>query len=90
MYRWKPIKFAVEKARKELDTAETKLKVLREFTKAKMQKTLEANIESAEAKMKADENTNKLDQSKLAWIQAQIDKCRVVSQVPLAKSTMQM
>jgi HlyD family secretion protein len=74
-------KFAVEKARKELDTAETKLKVLREFTKAKMLKTLEANIESAEAKMKADENTNKLDQAKLALIQAQIDKCRVVSQV---------
>ncbi len=74
-------RFAVEKARKELETAETKLRVLRDYTKAKMIKTLDANIESAYAKQQADENSYKLEQSKLQLFEAQIQKCRVVSPV---------
>jgi RND family efflux transporter MFP subunit len=74
-------RFAVEKARKELETAQTKLRVLREYTRAKMIKTLDANIESALAKQQADENSYKLEQSKLALIETQIAKCRVVSPV---------
>lgn len=74
-------RFAVEKARKELETAQTKLRVLKEYTSAKMLKTLDANIESAQAKQQADENSLKLEQSKLALIEAQIKKCRVVSPV---------
>lgn len=74
-------RFAVEKARKELETAQTKLRVLKDYTRAKMIKTLDANIESAFAKQQADENSYKLEQSKLALIEAQIKKCRVVSPV---------
>jgi HlyD family secretion protein len=74
-------RFAVEKARKELETAQTKLRVLKDYTRAKMIKTLDANIESAQAKQLADENSLKLEQSKLALIEAQIKKCRVVSPV---------
>lgn len=74
-------RFAVEKARKELETAQTKLRVLRDYTRAKMIKTLDANIESALAKQQADENSYKLEQSKLALIETQIKKCRVVSPV---------
>lgn len=74
-------RFAVEKARKELETAQTKLRVLKDYTRAKMIKTLDANIESALAKQQADENSYKLEQSKLALIETQIKKCRVVSPV---------
>ena len=74
-------RFAVEKARKELETAQTKLRVLRDYTRAKMVKTLDANIESGLAKQQADENSYKLEQSKLALIETQIKKCRVVSPV---------
>ncbi len=74
-------RFAVEKARKELETAQTKLRVLKDYTRAKMIKTLDANIESALAKQQADENSYKLEQAKLALIEAQIKKCRVLSPV---------
>ncbi len=74
-------RFAVEKARKELETAQTKLRVLKEYTRAKMLKTLDANIDSALAKQQADKNSLKLEESKLSLIEAQISKCRVVSPV---------
>lgn len=70
-------KFAVEKARKDVDAAKTKLKVLREFTKEKMVKQLEAAIKTAEAKLRADENTHKLDNDKLKLIEQQLEKCTV-------------
>jgi multidrug resistance efflux pump len=70
-------KFAVDKAQKDLDAANTKLKVLREFTKQKMIKTLEAAIASAEAKLRADQRTHQLDKDKLALIQQQLEKCIV-------------
>ncbi|MGC4007330.1 MAG: efflux RND transporter periplasmic adaptor subunit [Pirellulales bacterium] len=74
-------RFAVDKAKKDLDAAQTKLRVLKDYTRQKMVKTLDANIESAEAKMAADENSYKLEQSKLQLIENQIAKCRVVSPV---------
>ena len=46
-------KFAVEKSRKELEAANTKLKVLDEFTKAKTLKQLESDILIAKAKWEA-------------------------------------
>ena len=45
-------KFAVDKSQKDLEAAKTKLKVLREFTKLKMLKQLDADIATAEAKMR--------------------------------------
>ena len=71
--------FAVEKASKALDTAKTKLRVLQEFTKPRNLKQYEADVQTAKAKMEADENTYKLDLEKLAEIDGQIAKCRVVA-----------
>ncbi len=49
--------FAVEKERKELGVTETKLKVLREFTKEKMGTKLKADIATAQARLKSREKT---------------------------------
>ncbi len=70
-------KFAVEKARKDVDTTQSKLRVLREFTRKKFENQLEADIRTAEAKLQADQSTHKLDNDKLALISAQVDKCIV-------------
>ena len=54
-------KFAVEKATKELDAAKTKLKVLDDFTKAKMVSTLESAIVIAKAKWESAQNSHELE-----------------------------
>lgn len=68
-------KIAVEKARKELDVAKTKLEVLEKFTKRKMQTQLQADIQTARAKLDAKQKTWKLDQQRLKEIEEQIAKC---------------
>jgi RND family efflux transporter MFP subunit len=68
-------RFAVDKARNDLETAKTKLMVLREYTRLKTVKQLEADIKTTEAKMRTDESTHELDMQKLAEIEAQIAKC---------------
>jgi len=68
-------RFAVDNAGKKLESAETKLRVLQEFTKAKMVKQLEADIKTSEAKLKEKEHTHQLDMDKLALIESQIEKC---------------
>lgn len=70
-------RFAVEKAKKDLDIAKTKLRVLSDFTKEKMLKQLEADIATAEAKLKADEDIHRLDEQKLKEIEEQIANCVV-------------
>lgn len=70
-------KFAVEKAKNDLDAAKTKLRVLREFTKEKTLKTLEATIDTARAKLAADKRTYELDKEKLKLIEAQLAACTV-------------
>ena len=60
--------FAVEKAKKDLDTAKTKLKVLDEFTKPKMLKTLESDIVIAKAKWDSGKNSHELELEKLAGV----------------------
>jgi multidrug efflux pump subunit AcrA (membrane-fusion protein) len=70
-------KFAVDKAGKDLQAAKTKLKVLREFTKEKTLKTLDAAVATAAAKLKADQRTYQLDQDKLALIEQQLASCIV-------------
>ena len=70
-------KFAVDKAQNDLDTAKTKLRVLREFTKEKTLKTLDAAVATAEAKLRADQRTFQLDKEKLALLEQQLKKCTV-------------
>ena len=70
-------KFAVEKYRKELEAANTKLKVLDEFTKAKTIKQLESDILIAKAKWEANKNSHQLELDKLKDIEDQIAKCTI-------------
>jgi HlyD family secretion protein len=67
--------FAVDKARNALDIARTKLDVLRKFTQEKMTVQLDADIKTAEAKLKAQEASHKLDLAQLALIESQIENC---------------
>ncbi len=70
-------RFAVDKAKNDLDTAKTKLRVLRDYTKLKTINQLEADIKTTAAKMRTDQSTFELDQQKLAEIDAQIAKCTI-------------
>jgi multidrug resistance efflux pump len=72
-------KFAVDKTQKELDAAKTKLKVLDEYTKAKMLKQLESDIVIAKAKWDSDQKSLDLELEKLAEIDLQISRCTITS-----------
>src|SRR5262245_44799493 len=72
-------RFAVEKAKKDLDAAKTKLHVLDEFTKPKMLSTLEAAIQIAKAKWDSTQSSLKLEQEKLADLDDQIAKCMITA-----------
>lgn len=71
--------FSVKDARKKLDEAETKMMVLQDYTKAKMLKQLEADIETTKAKLESERHSHTLDEEKLADITAQVEKCTVVA-----------
>ncbi|TWU06448.1 efflux RND transporter periplasmic adaptor subunit [Stieleria varia] len=71
--------FAVEKARKELTVAETKLEVMQTYSRQKMLTQLNANIKTAEARLDAREKTWKLDKLQLAEIETQIAHCQIVA-----------
>lgn len=72
-------RFAVEKAKKDLDTAKTKLHVLEEFTKPKMLSTLESAILIAKAKWDSGQNSHDLELEKLAEFDDQIAKCTITA-----------
>lgn len=72
-------KFAVEKSRKELDAAKTKLNVIDNYTKAKMVKTLESDIVIAQAKWESDKNSLELEEEKLKEMDDQIAKCTLTA-----------
>jgi RND family efflux transporter MFP subunit len=72
-------RFAVEKANKDLDTANTKLHVLDEFTKPKMLSTLESAIQIAKAKWDSAQNSHELELEKLKEFDDQIAKCTIVA-----------
>jgi multidrug efflux pump subunit AcrA (membrane-fusion protein) len=71
--------FAVEKAENELEAAKTQLRVLREYTKPKMLKDMDAAIKSAEALYESNESSYQLELSKLHEIEEQITKCTIVA-----------
>lgn len=72
-------RFAVEKSRKELDAAKTKLKVIDEYTKAKMLKQLESDIVTSKAKWESDKKSYDIAVEKLAEIDEQISHCIIKS-----------
>ena len=75
-------RFAVEKAQTDLEVAETKLRVLREFTKAKMLNQLDSAIATTEAAMKAAERSHQLDVEQLQLIETQIERCTIRAPEP--------
>lgn len=72
-------RFAVGKAQKDLDAANTKLRVLDEFSKAKMLSELESAILIAKAKWESAQNSHELEVEKLAEIDDQIAKCTITA-----------
>lgn len=75
-------RFAVEKSRKELDAAKTKLRVLEDFTKEKTVKQLGSDAAIAKAKWDSFKNSFQLEIDKLSDIEDQLAKCLVVAPAP--------
>jgi HlyD family secretion protein len=75
-------RFAVEKARKELEAARTKLMVLREYTYPKQLKVLDSDIATSKAALEADEETYQLELEELQEIDRQIANCTIVAPEP--------
>jgi HlyD family secretion protein len=71
--------FAVEKAAKELDLAQTKLEVLRVHSRKAKVNDLNASILTAEARLQSAENSYKLEETQEAEIKEQIAKCMIYS-----------
>ena len=72
-------RFAVEKARKELENSSTKLSVLHRFTKLKTTNRLKANVETAEARWRSRQNSHNLDEERLKALEDQLAKCRILA-----------
>jgi RND family efflux transporter MFP subunit len=68
-------RFAVEKARNELTSAQTKLEVLHRYTKLKTLNKLKADVETAEARMRSRDNSHKLDLDRLKTLESQLANC---------------
>ena len=71
--------FAVEKARKELDLAQTKLEVLRLHSRKAKVNDLNASILTAEARLQSAENSYQLEKTQESEIEEQIEKCMIHS-----------
>ncbi len=67
--------FAWEKAKIDLDAANQEMKVLQDFTHAKMLMQLDADIATAKAKWDAQKATFELDEARLKLIEDQVAKC---------------
>ena len=72
-------KFAVEKARKELENSSTKLEVLHRFTKVKTINRLKAAVETASAKLHSRENSNQLEEERLKNLEDQLQNCQIIA-----------
>ncbi len=72
-------KFGKEQYERARAAAQTKLQVLREYTLKKMELQLQADIDTAKAKLDAAEHTLKLDTDRLKLIEDQIKKCTIVA-----------
>ncbi len=69
--------FAVEKASKELEVAQTKLEVLRKFTREKVITQLEADIEQFDARLSSAERSLEIDERQLAEVMEEIEMCTI-------------
>lgn len=74
-------RFAVEEARKELQSAQTKLFILENYTKKKELMHFDADIKTAEAEYNAEKRSYELEQDNLQEIKDQIELCTIRSPV---------
>jgi len=74
-------RFAVEKAKKEREVAETKLNVLRKFTREKVLTGLKADVGTAKARLDSRTKTLQLDEVRLTEIEEQIRNCVMTAPV---------
>ena len=72
-------RFAVEKARKELEVAETKLDVLQTLTRKKKLIELQAKLTSADVDLKSRQTILGLANKKLSEIKLQIENCNILA-----------
>ncbi len=72
-------RFSVDKARQELAAAESRLKVLRQYTKPKMLTQLESDIQSTHAQWQAAQSNYDLDVGKLEELDEQIARCTITA-----------
>jgi multidrug efflux pump subunit AcrA (membrane-fusion protein) len=70
--------FAVDKAKNELEAAETKLEVLQKYTKEKMLKQFDSDIAIAEAQLDSETKSKELEDEKLLDVELQIEHCTIV------------
>jgi HlyD family secretion protein len=75
-------KFAVQKAQKENDVVDTKIRVLNNFTKQKMLKQLEAALRTAEAALQAQLENHSVETGRLERIKQQIARCIIKAPSP--------
>ena len=73
--------FAVQKFRKDLEAAQTKLRVLRDYTKPKTMKKHDSDIKTAEANVVADKAKHEIELEKLANLEGQLAKCVIKATV---------
>jgi RND family efflux transporter MFP subunit len=74
--------FMLDDATNNLDAAHTRLETLRNLTKQKETTLLDATIASAEADLKAQQQSLRLEETRLKEIQDQIAKCVITAPAP--------
>lgn len=72
-------RFAVDRAKLDLDTAQTAKTVLEKFTKAKMLEDLQSKRDSAEARWRAEQAACDLEEQRLKRFQTQLEKCVILA-----------
>lgn len=72
-------RFAVDKAKSDLELAKRKLFVIENYTREKTLRTLESDIATAKAKWESEEESYKLELKKLADVEEQIALCTIKS-----------
>lgn len=72
-------RFAMEKAAKDLGVARTKLEVLRNYTREKVLRELDASVKSAEARLRAVRESHQLDAERLEKIRLSIEHCTITA-----------
>ncbi|NQU21155.1 MAG: HlyD family efflux transporter periplasmic adaptor subunit [Candidatus Nealsonbacteria bacterium] len=72
----------LDKAKNALELAKKRLLVLEKYTRKKEEGQLAATIKTAEAKLRADKASNRLDVQKLEFLQEQIAHCTIFAPRP--------